>query len=997
MGERGKPEVYSIAAHRGFADALVAGLVPRYSEGGFGLARLTLLLPSRRAARNISEAFIRLMGSGDGSAGMLMPRMAVVGDLDLDEALGPLLDPLGSSAIPPAIDPMRRWFELADLVPQAMRALGRDAPPAPALLRLARDIGATMDRLIIEDVAPERLWEPEVLRAMEELSEHWKDGTKLFFTVQTLWRERLKELDSVDAATRRNLLFREAAQRWKAKPPQTPIVAAGVTSSAPELARLLRVVAELPKGAVLLPDLDLSMRDEVWTELGNASAPRDEGDPFFGTDDAVTHPQFHLKLLLNRMGIARGEVQSWHRKGEAAAPPARSHAVSSLFLPPEASKTWIDLPPEKRKLSGIRLMQCDTPEHEAQSIALLIREAIEEPEKRVALVTPDRGLASRVVQHLRRWNITADDTAGRPLTQTPAGRLFLLLVEVMAERAAPVPLMALLGHPLVKRGEERRDWLRNVRRMELNLRGAREAPGLDPLAAKAEKAQILEWWSDAAKTLLALLDIDGDASLTALLDRLIAVGEALCGEGLWAREDGRALANFVEELRLNSEASPLLVEPEHLPQILSDAMDGIAIRPPYGGHPRVSIYGLLESRMSRAELVICGGLTEGSWPATPAVDSLLAPAVLRALGVPGADFRIGLSAHDLVGAMGAPEVVLSHAARSLDGPAIPSRFVLRIKALLGEKLLENHRESRIPELARAIDSIAPIPAAEQPKPMPSAEQRNVRISVTALDRLRSDPYQFYASSILGLKELEALDAEPSPAWQGTLAHEILEDFHNGHGSLEELMEMHLAAMHAHPMARALWRPRLAKALEWVAQQIEQTPNRRAEIIERWGEITVRGAKIFGKADRIDLLDGGTMAVIDYKTGTPPTGSQVEAGYALQLGTLGLMAEQGAFGNERGQVTAFEYWSLGKKDDDFGYITSPVKAPANRSRILPEEFLPLTSEHLNEALDKWILGDAPFTARENPDAPVYATYDQLMRLEEWLGREQATREKPGSAP
>ncbi|MGZ3235649.1 MAG: double-strand break repair protein AddB, partial [Croceibacterium sp.] len=115
-----QPQVYSIAAHRGFADALVAGLLPRYSEPEVGLARLTLLLPSTRAMRAVSEAFIRLSG-----AGLLMPRMAVVGDLDLDETLGPLLDPLGAgAAIPPAADPTRRLFKLAEFVPAALAALG---------------------------------------------------------------------------------------------------------------------------------------------------------------------------------------------------------------------------------------------------------------------------------------------------------------------------------------------------------------------------------------------------------------------------------------------------------------------------------------------------------------------------------------------------------------------------------------------------------------------------------------------------------------------------------------------------------------------------------------------------------------------------------------------------------------------------------------------------------------------------------------------------------
>ncbi len=101
MAERPGPHVYSIAAHRGFADALVAGLVPRYPDPELGLARLTLLLPSTRAVRTVTEAFIRHSGSG-----LLMPRMAVVGDLDLDETLGPLLDPLGAGEdIPPAADP----------------------------------------------------------------------------------------------------------------------------------------------------------------------------------------------------------------------------------------------------------------------------------------------------------------------------------------------------------------------------------------------------------------------------------------------------------------------------------------------------------------------------------------------------------------------------------------------------------------------------------------------------------------------------------------------------------------------------------------------------------------------------------------------------------------------------------------------------------------------------------------------------------------------------
>ena len=963
--------------------------MPRYADPQLGLARLTLLLPSARAIRTLTEAFIRHFGA-EGRTGLLLPRMAAVGDLDLDETIGHLLDPLGTAeTIPPAIDPTWRWLRLAALVREQ---LGESAPRGATLLRAAFELGRTMDRLLVEEIAPEELLGDRVRDLFGDLAGHWANSLHLFASVQLRWRAELEARGATDAAARRNALFRHAARSWRESPPEHPIVAAGVTSAAPALAAMLRVVSELPRGAVVLPDFDLSLAPEVWEELGSAGAP--DAEPPLARGDAVTHPQYHLKLLLNRMGVARGEVQAWHRSGMGAAPPQRSHAISSLFLPPQASRLWIDLPPDRRRLAGVRLMECAHSEEEAQAIALIVREAMDVPEKRVAVVTPDRGLAGRVVQHLRRWGIEADDTAGRPLPQTPAGRLFLLLAEVGAQAAAPVPLVALLGHPLVRTGEGRGPWLRQVRRFERRLRGPRPAPGLEALRQVAAEAGLAEWWG-SVETILAPLvspdpsgadaDAEEECPLADQLDRLAAAGEALCGEALWSREDGRALSAFVEDLRPNARAVGTSLDPADLPAVLREAMDRIAVRPPYGGHPRIAVYGLLESRMTRADLVICAGLNEGVWPAAPATDALLAPAVLRALGVPGADFRIGLAAHDLAGALGAPEVVLSRARRDASGPAIPSRFLLRVRALLGTDLLERHEDQRYVELARAIDEGAFQPPHPRPEPRPSPEQRRVALSVTALDRLRSDPYQFYAQAILSLRELDPLDAEPSPAWKGELAHRILEVWHRNGGDLNAIAAQELAAMNAHPLMRALWRPRLLKALEWVEAEIARTPERIPVLFEESGEMEVRGITIRGKVDRIDRFEDGTLAIVDYKTGQPPTGREVEAGYALQLGTLGLMAERGAFGEVQGEPVGFEYWSLAsskKSETGFGYVATPLHVPPKRSGIPPAEFLPQAAHFLNEALDRWILGDQPFTARLNPDAPGYSTYDQLMRLDEW---------------
>jgi ATP-dependent helicase/nuclease subunit B len=363
--------------------------------------------------------------------------------------------------------------------------------------------------------------------------------------------------------------------------------------------------------------------------------------------------------------------------------------------------------------------------------------------------------------------------------------------------------------------------------------------------------------------------------------------------------------------------------------------------------------------------------------------------VLRALGVPGADFRIGLSAHDLAAALGAPEVVLSWAQRDEGAPVIPSRFVLRIKAMLGD-LVGRHLETEALRLARAIDDAPPAPRYPRPQPRPSAEQRRVDIAVTGLDRLRGDPYQFYAASILRLGSLDPLDAEPSAAWKGTAVHRILERWHKEGGELLPIAGQVLDEMSAHPLMRSLWRPRLMAALEWIDAEIAMLRGEGRSIAasEAKGDMLVKGVRIHGRADRIDRLADGRLAVVDYKTGQPPSRSMVQQGFALQLGLIAMIAQAGGFEGVSGEVENFEYWSLSRdlKQRDairFGYREEPILEGSRKTGLPRGEFVATTAEYLVQAIDRWILGDDPFTARLNPDIGGYNDYDQLMRLDEWL--------------
>ena len=450
------------------------------------------------------------------------------------------------------------------------------------------------------------------------------------------------------------------------------------------------------------------------------------------------------------------------------------------------------------------------------------------------------------------------------------------------------------------------------------------------------------------------------------------------------------MADLLGELEAEAAAGPRDVDPASLAPLLTTLMDEIAVRPPQGGHPRLAIYGLLEARLQTADVMILAGLNEGVWPAQPAPDPWLAPRIRAELGLPGLDRRVGLAAHDLASALGAPEVILTRARRDARSPAIASRFWLRLEAMSGGLA----RAESLEEWTRRLDDPGEHRPADRPAPVLPVDQRPKRISVTEVDRLKADPYAFYARRVLGLAALDPIDADPSAAWRGTAVHAILENWAKQDGCAPDKLHARARAMLAdertHPMLRALWQPRLMEAIDWIAATMIDldAAGRRVVAVEASGEAAIAGVTLRGKADRIDRLADGALAIVDYKTGKPPSTAAVRAGYSLQLGLIGAIAERGGFQGISGKAAAFEYWSLGKGRDGFGYIATPVDPAGKRDRIPTDDFTSIAATHFADAAAQWLTGDAPFTAKLHPEYAPYADYDQLMRLDEWYGRERS---------
>jgi ATP-dependent helicase/nuclease subunit B len=456
----------------------------------------------------------------------------------------------------------------------------------------------------------------------------------------------------------------------------------------------------------------------------------------------------------------------------------------------------------------------------------------------------------------------------------------------------------------------------------------------------------------------------------------------IAGDAAWRRPDGRLAAELLSELEQSAEASAMAIAAEDVVPLLRNLMDGMPVRRPYGGHPRIFIWGLLEARLQKADLMILGGMNEGSWPSLPSPDPWLAPQIRRSLGLPGLEFRTGLAAHDFMNAAAAPRVLLTRAKRDSRSPTIASRLWLRLQAMTGGVT----RDQRLERLAAAIDASPDIQPARRPAPKPPVEARPKRIAVTDLDRLKADPFAFYAKAILGLRPEEPVDAEHHAAWKGTAVHAVLEAWFKEDGCDPAKLADRARAMMAdetiHPMLRVLWSPRLMEAIDWIAAEVaKDRANGRVPILaEQKGESEVAGVTLYGRVDRIDRLSDGTLAIVDYKTGQAPAKKAVAEGFALQLGLLSLIARGAGFGGIQGEAGSHEYWSLAKDKGQFGYRRSADKDDG------PGAFVERAYAQFAAAASEYLLGAKEFEAKLNPAYAPYEDYDQLMRLEEWYGRE-----------
>jgi ATP-dependent helicase/nuclease subunit B len=983
-----RPKLYTISPDRPFLGTVASGLFAMTGSDPLALTRMTLLLPTRRAARALREAFLRaLPDRGGPNKLLLLPRIRPVGELDADETVAPNGEgDADTVAVPPAISELRRRLLLTQLVLRWGDRRGHDPVLPGQAAALAATLARLLDEMATEGASFERLHDlvPDALAA------HWQIVSRFLEILPQHWPSLLAADGTIDPADRRNRLIFRLAARLRQSPPDDPFFTVGLTGGFPAMTELIRVVASLEKCSVLLYGVDRSRDAIEWGAI-----EEDEG-----------HPQYQHARLLRALDLSPADVADWPENDlvpvagcDAKTRGQRMWLIGEALRPAATTDAWRDLPRlPAAVLDGFSRYECANPHEEALTIALLLRRKIETPGATAALVTPDRELARRVAAELRRWHIEIDDSAGVPLNRTPPGAFLRLVLDLAANALAPVPLLAALKHPLAAGGISPASFRDFARRLEQAIRGPRPAPGFAGLRAALGKAEPhlrrfvdrLEACLGALPELLTAHSVPLARFVTAHVEaaeRLAATDQSTGSERLWSESAGEAAARFCLDLIEAAESFPALPG-RHYPALFEALAAGAVVRPVYGRHPRLAIWGLFEARLQQADLVVLGGLNEGTWPGPAVHDPWMSRQMRREFDIGMPERAVGVAAHDFAHACAAPEVVLTRAVRSGGAPTVPSRWLLRLDAVLRATGLEEDLRPE-PEILAAADGLdaalyQPLPLAAACPPL-SARPR--KLSVTQIETWLGDPYAIYARHILDLRALKEIDADPTRADLGICIHEALADFVRSFprelpadpvGELLTAGRRRFGPLLSRPGAWAFWWPRFERIARWLAEE-ERTYRAgvKESFVECSGSLPLLGLpggpfELTAKADRIDRLASGGFVLVDYKTGSVPSKGAVQAGWAPQLPLEAAILRDGNFGEISGIPAALEYWRLG------GRVPAGQRCPIDDGD--PAALVDRALARLRALIGHFDDPAAPYLAVPVPSRrPRFSDYEHLERV------------------
>ncbi|MCI5049479.1 MAG: PD-(D/E)XK nuclease family protein [Rickettsiales bacterium] len=950
-----KPSIFTTPIEKPMLSIIADTLLSEFAGDPIGLSCVILLLPTRRAAEEMKHVFLK---RAEG-APILIPQLHPIADVDADETLIQAVM-RNDQAVLEAYQSMRpvisKTKQLLAITEQLYENKHRfdqlkDEMNEEQCLRMAEDIVAFMSECEREAVPFE-----DVLRlAPSQFAEHWQRQLEVLKFIMRWWPDYCDREGVISQYARRNIWMGMLADVWAKYPPDVPVIAAGSMGTQKPTAQLLSIIRDLPDGRIILPGLDINMGAETWEHV------------------SPSHPQYHVKHLLESLQIERQSVQLLDNHSDTGTTYDDARILMDSCVPAVSVQMWRESKPD---VSALTLKRIEA-RHEFEEVAVvvsLIKEALHQ-RKRVGVISHDAQMARHLELRLAEIGVVANNAQAKHMLAHPLCSLAMLMLDAAMQPHRFVPLFALLKHPLLWLMDDSEAQQAMIEKWEFDLRRKPKQPSVSAFLKSITEnadAEVKQKLMALSQMLQQLKQSGGSHSLSEHIKLHRKAVDALVSDKAMLAELFDPLSEIGAGLRVQSLSQYQAIvkrlwrQCRYFPESPKDAP--------------VQIMSPVEARLLGFDRIILSGLNEGEWPSAVADSPWLNAPLRKQVGLPDVQAHIGLEAHDWITLACHSDVYVTRSLRKAGAETIASRWLVRLDAMLGEKTLS----TEYVDWLRQDGNVDERKETLAPAPNPPISDRPTSLPITQFDHLLSDPYSIYAKYILNLSALDDLDQELGAADMGKVLHKALELFVkrvNDDASVihsavfEEMLRMAFDECEVTDSMRQVWQPRMMQLSDWVVEnervRRETMPHVLAEE-EIEGHFEHAGVNLYirGCMDRLEHNDQ-QFSIIDYKSGSAPEPKAVKYGYAAQLPLSALMVQMdGKYSQD--EVREVAYWKMGAGHTKPQMQSTDAEVVASYRGVI------------ESVIERFYVQSWPYYASLVPKyASRHSDYGHLARSDVWL--------------
>ncbi|MAR78810.1 MAG: double-strand break repair protein AddB [Rhodospirillaceae bacterium] len=982
-----KKNTFHISPNLDFIDSLAQGLKARFPNSR-ELNKLIIFLPTKKSTIRFIKALINQFQIDT----TMLPKIFSLGDLSFNDVeLVSKIDNLESKTIRKNINllasEVNRSILLSKLIFRWKQYQGQEEEGLENIIELSEQLGNLLDESDINQ------FNKNIFREIipNDLSIHWRDIENFLNIIMESWPKIAKENGILSKADNYFYIIDSLIQSWKKERPQSHIIIAGSTGSVPVTRKLIKFISGLPYGIIVIPGLDKYLDENSWSYINE------------------THPQYNIKLLLSELNVDRESISDWHQQ-QFTASNDKSLLASELMRPLETINYWNDLIIPDSTYRNIYRFSYSSETQEARAISIIIREEYINTKKTIALITANNSLSRRVMHDLKRWKVCINNNINKNLINTIEGNFILIVAKFLEEKFSIINLLALLKHQLSFHKNElmisawlvelEKEYLRKpfiINSIEHIVNLIKKKINDSSNASFINKEKKIKLWIIDVLITISNFRKNFHKSENKLHD-LYRINTELA---VWM--NSKIDLDYNEEMdkkenhnlkEINHQLNNILVDTldtdfinrnnysEFLERILNLAVD----ERKKNNISRVNIWTPFESRLHKADIVILSDLNEDSWPSTKETSPWLSSSIRKKLGVNIDQKKISLLAHDFSQCFCSSELYITRSIMKNRKQVPPSRWLVRLNQLMGvQRVHEKNKEEEISNILFKADRPNIYKKTYPPRPCPPVSCRPRILSVSDIDILINNPYALYVKKILGIKPLEPLYYKPDIRKQGEFIHKALDIFlkrvtkNFAEPTVELLLEIGLNVLGSKindPVIGSIWWPRFEEISEWFVDN-QKGIFKNKVISEEMGSYFFRtefgNFELKGKADRIQILDDGSLDIVDYKITSSPSRSEIEKGIKPQLQLLGLIAESGGFENlNAGKVSSLSYLSLSSSNNRGFNNLENYRILMNDAEI-----------GLKKLVLKFEETETPYLFNPWLSTNIYEEYKQLSRQELWL--------------